>query len=133
MRKTLTQEIAATEKGKRLLHQERAILAVTELICAIMDENGVSKTELAARLGKSKGYISQILDGTANMTIRTIADVFTVLGKTLTVSAEDHLAQEVPLHCIAVEPGREWFATPDHPYDMDALLHDGTTNSQLAG
>jgi transcriptional regulator with XRE-family HTH domain len=133
MEKTLTQEIASTKEGKRLLQQERAILEVTELICAIMDESGVSKTELAGRLGKSKGYISQILDGTANMTIRTIADVFTVLGKRLTFCAQDQFVQEAPLHFIAMEPSREWFVTPGHPYDLDALLHHGTANSQLAG
>jgi transcriptional regulator with XRE-family HTH domain len=45
-----------------------------------MDEAGVTRSELAARLGKTKGYITQLLDGSANMTIRTIADVFLVLG-----------------------------------------------------
>ena len=83
MVKTLSQEIAATELGKRLLQQEGAILDVTELICEIMKEDRVSRSDLAKRLGKTRGHISQLLDGTANMTVRTVADIFTVLGRTI--------------------------------------------------
>jgi transcriptional regulator with XRE-family HTH domain len=80
MSKTLSQEITTTEEGRRLLNQESAILEVTELICEHLEEENVSRRELADRLGKTKGYITQLLDGRANMTIRTIADVFTALG-----------------------------------------------------
>jgi len=81
MDKTLSQEIASTKDGNRLLQEERAILEVTELICELMEETGVSRSELAKRLGKTKGYITQLLDGRANMTIRTIANVFGALGR----------------------------------------------------
>lgn len=33
------------------------------------------------QLGKSKGWVTQLLDGEANKTIRTIADAFAVLGQ----------------------------------------------------
>jgi transcriptional regulator with XRE-family HTH domain len=77
--------VVATDEGFRLYQQEKAIHAVTELICEVMDQQGVSRTELARRLGKSKAYVSQMLDGSANMTLRTIADVFTALGRALSV------------------------------------------------
>ena len=83
MTKTLSEKVASTKEGRRLLQQERAILEVTELICQVMEETGVCRSELAERLGKSKGFISQLLDGRANMTIRTIADVFAALGSTV--------------------------------------------------
>jgi transcriptional regulator with XRE-family HTH domain len=88
MPKTLSQEIASTEEGRRLLQQESAIMEVTELICEIMEEENVSRSELSDRLGKTKGYITQLLDGRANMTIRTIADVFGALGGTLHFCAD---------------------------------------------
>ncbi|WLD10858.1 helix-turn-helix transcriptional regulator [Planctellipticum variicoloris] len=40
----------------------------------------MTRSELADRLGKSKGHITQILDGTANLTLRTVSDVFFALG-----------------------------------------------------
>ena len=83
MSRTLSQQIAGTQEGRRLLQQEDAILEVTELICEIMEEDNVSRSQLAHRLGKTKGYITQLLDGSANMTIRTIADVFGALGRTI--------------------------------------------------
>jgi len=83
MAETLIETLTRTEEGRRLFQQERAILEVTELICEIMEDDGVSRSELAKRLKKSKGYITQLLDGEANMTIRTISDVFVALGRTI--------------------------------------------------
>ncbi len=77
----LTDQVAASARGKMILGQERLILEVTEMICETMEEAGISRTELADRLGKSKGHVSQLLDGSRNMTLRTLADIFTVLEK----------------------------------------------------
>jgi len=62
------------------LRQEELILAATELISKIMKDNGITKAELAARLGKSKAFVTQCLCGHQNLTLRTLADIFTVLG-----------------------------------------------------
>jgi transcriptional regulator with XRE-family HTH domain len=48
-----------------------------------MEDQGVSKAELAQRLGKSKARISQLLGGSSNMTIGTLADIASALGLTL--------------------------------------------------
>lgn len=78
---TIKDELTATFEGKLGWHQERSILETTELICQLMQEQGISRVELARRLNKSKGYISQLLDGTANMTIRTMSDMFVALDR----------------------------------------------------
>lgn len=83
MTKSLTEKLTRDADGMRLYQQERAILEVTETLCQLMEEDGVSRSELAQRLGKSKGYISQLLDGRTNMTIRTISDAFVALGRAL--------------------------------------------------
>ena len=41
---------------------ERLILDATELIVGLMERQGLSRTELAERIGKSKGHISQLLN-----------------------------------------------------------------------
>jgi len=91
--KTLYGRLTATEEGRRLLKQEQAILEITEFICRQMEKKGVVRSELARRLGKTKGYITQLLDGRTNMTVRTIADVCHALDCGFHVSPEgDHSA-----------------------------------------
>jgi transcriptional regulator with XRE-family HTH domain len=88
MSRTTKDELIKTREGLRLYQQERTILGVTELICEIMEQQDVSRAELANRLGKTKGYISQVLDGSANMTIRTMSDILTELGRQLKPGCE---------------------------------------------
>jgi len=78
--RTMRDAFMETKEGALIWNQERSILETTELICAIMEEKGVSRAELADLLGKSRGYVTQLLDGATNMTLRTISDTFTVLG-----------------------------------------------------
>ena len=73
----------------RLFQQERLISEITELMCQTMKDQGVSRTQLAEQLHKTKGRISQILNSGTNLTLRTVADIFTLLGKSLVVCAED--------------------------------------------
>ena len=65
---------------RKLLAQEELILEVTETICDILENEKISRKELADRLGKSKGFVSQLLNGGRNLTLRTVADILHVLG-----------------------------------------------------
>lgn len=64
-----------SDANGKLAEEERLIAEVTEAIWAAMEDAGCSKTELAQRLGASKGYVSQVLNGSRNMTLRTLADI----------------------------------------------------------
>lgn len=80
---TLTEKLTKTAEGMRLYQQERAILEVTEFVCRLMDDQGVSRPELARRLGRTKGYIDRFLDGRVGMTVRVVSDVFTALDRSV--------------------------------------------------
>lgn len=80
MTKTLVEQYVSDHSHMRLFQQELAIYEVTELIESAMADMGVSRSDLAAKLGQSKSWITQLLDGEKNKTIRTVADVFAVLG-----------------------------------------------------
>ncbi len=86
---------AAVQINESLLlwNQEAAILDTTELICELMAEQNINRAELARRMGRSKGFISQLLDGSRNMTIRTVADIFTCLGHEFKASCKAHEAR----------------------------------------
>ena len=59
---------------------ERAVLDFTEDIVARMDREGVSRVELARRIGCSPAYVTKILRGTTNFTLESMVRVATALG-----------------------------------------------------
>lgn len=77
---TLKDDLTKTEKGLLAWHQERSILETTEMICKIMKEKNISRSELAKALGTTRVYLSQILSGSKDMTLRHVSDIFTKLG-----------------------------------------------------
>jgi hypothetical protein len=87
MSKTLLEQYVSSESRMRRFQQERAISAVTGLICELMEQKQINRAMLAEKLGKSKGWVTQLLEGDANKTIRTVADVLAVLGEELRVTS----------------------------------------------
>lgn len=65
---------------QRMYAGEELTFDITEDVLIAMEEKGISKTQLAERLGKSKAYVSQILSGARNMTLRTLSDVCFAIG-----------------------------------------------------
>ena len=88
MTDTLSDRITKSKEGMQIWQQERIIFEATERICELMEIQEVSKAELSRSLGKSKSYITQLLDGQANMTLRTLSDVFTSLNRAVHLSDE---------------------------------------------
>jgi plasmid maintenance system antidote protein VapI len=65
---------------RRLHLEEQLIFDVTEGLSEALESAGLTKTELAKRLGTTKGFVSQLLAGGRNLTLRTVADVADALG-----------------------------------------------------
>lgn len=65
---------------KRAYAREELVYNVTEDILVTLEDMGVSKKELAYRLGKSRSYVTQILSGARNMTLGTLSDICFALG-----------------------------------------------------
>ena len=51
----------------------RIVRGASEVIRALMEQQGVTKAELARRVGKSRAYVTQSLGGDRNMTLGTLA------------------------------------------------------------
>lgn len=96
---------------RRLLAQEELILEVTEVLCGLLGEENISKKELADRLGKTKGFVSQLLNGGRNLTLRTVADILHVLGYKVTLSPyketeqrQLHITEGMTTHILPKSP-----------------------------
>ncbi|MCH9648871.1 MAG: helix-turn-helix transcriptional regulator [Deltaproteobacteria bacterium] len=57
----------------------------TEESVHLMESGGVSRSELARRLGTSLAYVTKILRGNANFTLVTMARFSTALGSELSL------------------------------------------------
>lgn len=84
----LEQWASQSEENAKLMAQELLITEVTEEIWKAMEEAGINKTELANRIGATKGYVSQVLSGSRNMTLRTLSDICFALDKKATIYIE---------------------------------------------
>jgi plasmid maintenance system antidote protein VapI len=63
-----------------LLTQGELILEVTERICEIMENENISRIELAKRMGKTKGFVSHLLGGGRNLTLKSVGSILFALG-----------------------------------------------------
>lgn len=72
---------------ERLVEQESLILAATEMLEGLIEENEDNRKELADKLGRSKGFVTQVLAGDRNMTLRTLSDFAFALEHRVKVAA----------------------------------------------
>jgi transcriptional regulator with XRE-family HTH domain len=82
--------------------EEGAVLDFTEALHDAMEEQGTTRTELARRLGTSQAYITRVLSGRANFTLKTMARLALALGLQLEVGLAP---QRLP--SAAGKPGAE--------------------------
>jgi transcriptional regulator with XRE-family HTH domain len=73
---------------RRLYAIEGLVTDAAELVARLMEQQGVNKAELARRLGKSRAWATQLLNGKANMTMRTFAAVVHALGAEVKLSSQ---------------------------------------------
>lgn len=73
---------------ERLVAQETLLFDAAERVAELISEADISRTELAKRLGKSKGFVTQVLAGDRNMTLRTLADLGYVMGHSFEIVAK---------------------------------------------
>lgn len=80
-------KIAASPERMKGFQRERLETEVTESICQLMEEQGLTRADLARRLGKSRAYVTKLLREGNNMTLNTVSDVFFALGRSPRVLA----------------------------------------------
>jgi ribosome-binding protein aMBF1 (putative translation factor) len=79
MNKTL-QELLPQMKDSERYDQEVLRSDISDQIVCLMESQGITKAELARRLKTSKAYITKILQGNANFTLDSLAQISRALG-----------------------------------------------------
>jgi transcriptional regulator with XRE-family HTH domain len=73
---------------RKLLSVEALVAEASEVIASLMAQQNLSKADLARRLNRSRAWVTQLLSGKANMTVRTLAEVAHALGAEVKIEAQ---------------------------------------------
>ena len=105
-------------------------METTELICEIMEQEGIDRGELATRLGKNRSYVTRLLNGGTSMTIQTIAEVFAALGRSLRV-VDQPLSVFTPRLMVTKIPSQPYLVADDSPRSDEPAGLAPNLNTQL--
>jgi len=72
----------------RIYQQEKLILEAMELISEAMEERNVNRSALARLMHRTRGYVTQLMSGSRNLTLRTLADAMTALDCEVSLGKE---------------------------------------------
>jgi transcriptional regulator with XRE-family HTH domain len=64
--------------------EDEAISVVTSAVQEAIDEAGLTRAEVATLLGTTKSYVSQVLNGSTNMTLKTLGAFLWACGREVT-------------------------------------------------
>jgi transcriptional regulator with XRE-family HTH domain len=106
-------EFVEDPKALKLFEQERLLVDAASLIYRAMRRKKINRKKLADMLGVSKGRITQCLCGEKNLTLRTLADIFTAMGSRIRLREEDISIdaeewQDLDLPTPAILKDRKW-------------------------
>lgn len=77
-------------------------LSISEYALYVMEQRGMSRTQLARRMGKSKSQVTRMLSARTNMTLKSISELEVALGVDLISSPSPKWGT---LSCEAGEAG----------------------------
>lgn len=97
---------------------EGVLLDITEQIAVRLRDLQMSAADLAKRLGVSRAYISQIMNGKPNMTVRTVVGIAHALDRQVSVKLEVRKSARFELHAFK-QTVRVLTPERDHVHTID--------------
>jgi transcriptional regulator with XRE-family HTH domain len=88
MVKAFFEEFLSDKESQKIYQQEGLIVDFAEMVHELMEQKGVKRKDIAKELDVSASQVTQWLDGTANLQLRTISDVLFALDSKLKIDAE---------------------------------------------
>jgi transcriptional regulator with XRE-family HTH domain len=82
-------ELMLDPEFKKLYAIEGLIADTAQMISDLLERRNLKQADLARLLNKTPAFVSQLLNGKANMTVRTLAEVVYALGANVRIDAHD--------------------------------------------
>jgi transcriptional regulator with XRE-family HTH domain len=118
--------VHASSERARSYAQEALIVDVAEEIWAALAKSELTKADLAARLGRSKAFITQLLNGSRNMTLRTLADIAYALDQGVAIQLKKRDEPGMWQDISAEVPRRQPLMSMDVESSNDSTWHNVT-------
>lgn len=109
MRKTDYERAAEDPRMAVEMAREAMILEATEAIARAMAERGVSREQLAERLGYPVKYVDWVLSGPRDLDLATVGEFLHALGYEGAILVTDKLSNFdlIPFHEVEVEKNKK--------------------------
>lgn len=79
--------------------EERAVLEITGVLYEAMERAGLTQSDIAVQLGTSRSFVSQVLSGSRNMTLKTMGAFLWACGlRVEQLVTEDLAGTSTPQH-----------------------------------
>jgi transcriptional regulator with XRE-family HTH domain len=85
--KNTFEQFISDPKRHRIYEREALALQASEMIFELMEKEGINKAQLAELMDASRAHITQVLSGSRNMTVYTLADLTFALGHKVKLEA----------------------------------------------
>jgi transcriptional regulator with XRE-family HTH domain len=82
-------ELMQDPEFRKLYAIESLLGDAAQMVADLLDRRKMKKADLAKLLNKTPAYVSQLLNGRANMTVHTLAEVASALNATVKIEAND--------------------------------------------
>jgi antitoxin component HigA of HigAB toxin-antitoxin module len=120
MERSIHEQFLETPENQRLYQQEKLLVEVTELLAKVMDKKEMNRSDLARAIGKSKAFVTQVLRGNHNMTLRTVADLFWAMRHDVVVEALPCVGDEGGIADLDLDSPSGYYAFWSHHFARQA-------------
>ena len=86
---------------------ELLILEINDLICDLMQQQNVTRSELARRIGTNRSYITRLLNGYSNINMKTLVKIAAALGASVEINFVPASLENMPIQSCPEEPGAD--------------------------
>lgn len=83
---------------------ERVLVDIGEQIVSQMESQEITRAELARRLGVSRPFVTRLLTGNPNLTVKTLVRVASAVGLVVDVSLEPRYLANVRRYAALIQP-----------------------------
>ena len=80
-------------EGSPDLLAQQLLIDLMEQVVGFMDTQGLRNKDLAEKLGVSRSYVTRLLEGQPNLTVKSLAGLATALGCSVNISLRPDISQ----------------------------------------
>lgn len=130
--KSYAKRMAKYEKDPKYI-KVKYIDEFTEEVCRLMEEQNISRKQLAERMNTSPAYITKILRGNVNFTFETIAKIACALNADFRFSFCENTGTETVVRFPYRSAAHIDYKTANRPLIVSEVIKDWTDNEKAAG